>query len=87
MIMDRNRDLASTLLALTDKIKEHNDLVERQPQLNARLEETRQEATTAVKQWRIMKSVVSAVVAGSGVDWSQVPELRDLVVDTEDEKD
>ena len=86
-MMKKNRELAASLLMLTDKIKDRNDSVSKQPQLIARLEEARQEAATAVKQWRIMKSVVSAVIAGSGVDWSQDPSLRDFVLDAEDEDD
>ena len=84
---DRNRGLASQLLAVTDKIEDYKDSVKQEPQLKARLEETRQEAITAAKQWRIMKSVVSAVIAGSGVDWSRDSELKDLVLDAEDERD
>lgn len=34
-----------------------------------------------------MKSVVAAIVAGSGVDWARNGALRDLVVDEESEAD
>ena len=83
--IEKNREFTASLIRLNDKIRDRKDSVSEQPQLNTRLEETRKEAATAVRQWRIMKSVVSAVIAGSGVDWSRDSHLRDLVLDAEDE--
>jgi len=41
----------------------------------------------AKKRWRIMKSVVAAIIAGSGVDWARNNDLRNLVLDEEIEAD
>lgn len=84
---ERNRPLAAEIMDLTEKINERNDKVKEQPKIKKRLEEVKGEADTAVRQWRIMKRVVSAVVAGSGVNWAEDDGLRDLVLDAEDEND
>lgn len=85
--MEKNRALTATLLALAQKVQAQRDEVARDPKFAAQLEELRNEAATARRKWRIMKSVVAAVVAGSGVDWARDDSLRDLVLDDEDEAD
>ena len=81
--MDRNRSLAAAVSGLAEKIKVQNEAVRRQPELHKRVEEVRIEAATAQDQWGIMKSVVAAVVAGSGIDWAQDDALRDLVLEND----
>lgn len=85
--MEKNRALTATLLALAQNVQAQRDEVARDPKFAAQLEELRNEAATARRKWRIMKSVVAAVVAGSGVDWARDDSLRDLVLDDEDEAD
>ena len=85
--MDKNRALTVTLLALAKKVQAQRDEVTKDPKFGAQLDEARNEAATARQRWRLMKSVVAAVVAGSGVDWARDDTLRDLVLDEETEAD
>ena len=39
----------------------------------------------ACKVWRIWKSVVGGIIAGSGVDWAADTKLLEVVMDEEDE--
>ena len=83
----KNRVLTKTLLTLTEKVEAQGDEVTKNPRFGAQLDELRHDAATARRRWRIMKSVVAAVVAGSGVDWAGDATLQDLVLDEEDEVD
>jgi hypothetical protein len=38
------------------------------------------------QRWRVLKDTVSAIVAGSGVDWARDAELRDMVLDPAEEE-
>lgn len=82
---NKNRELAATLLELTAKIKQGRDVAIEQPELISQLEHARQEAETAKDQWKTMKGVVSAVIAGSGVDWARDDTLRGLVLDADND--
>ena len=86
-IMDENRALTGTLLSLTRKIQAQRDKAISDARLNAQLDQVRADTKIARKRWRIMKSVVAAVVAGSGVDWARDKTLRELALDDEDEVD
>ena len=57
------------------------------PRLSMQIEQVRADRKIAKKRWRIMKSVVAAVIAGSGMDWAHSDTLRDLVLDSEDDTD
>ena len=85
--MERNRSLTATLLTLAKKIQAREDEVSVDARFGAQLEESRQDAATARQRWRMMKSVAAALVAGSGIDWAGDDNLRDLVVDEENEAD
>ena len=85
--MERNRTLTATLLTLANKVQARENEVLKDARFGAQLEELRQDAATARQRWRLMKSVVVAVVAGSGIDWARDDDLRDLVVDEENEAD
>ena len=83
--MEKNRAMTVTLLALAKKVQGQRDEVTKDARLGAQLDETRKDTATARQRWRIMKSVVAAVVAGSGLDWAGDDSLRDLVLDEEKE--
>lgn len=85
--MEKNRALTATLLALTKKVQAQRDEVTKDWEVNTKLEGLRDDTATARQRWRIMKSVVTAVVAGSGVDWARDDTLRDLVLDEEKDAD
>ena len=85
--MEKNRALTATLLELTGKIQAQQDRISEDSECSAQLEKARDDARTARQRWRMMKSVVAAIVAGSGVDWARDDSLRDLVLDEEKEAD
>lgn len=81
--MEKNRELAPTVITIAREVKAmREDAVERSG-LRGELEEAREEAREEKRKWRIMKSVVGAVVVGSGVDWAGEGRLRELVLDDE----
>ena len=79
--MDENRALTATLLSLTRKIRAQRDKAISDARLSVQLDQVRADTAIARKRWRIMKSVVAAVVAGSGVDWARDKTLRELALD------
>ena len=81
--MERNRVSTATLCDISSKTLALQSEVTNFPGTKAELDQVKGDATTARSRWRIMKSVVAAIVAGSGVDWAQDDTLRDLVLDAE----
>ena len=85
--MEKNRALTTTLVALAKKVQGQRDEITKDSRFSAQLDMEQKDATTARQRWRMMKSVVAGIVAGSGVDWARDDTLRDLVLDEEDEED
>lgn len=85
--MEKNRALTATLFALAKEVQAQRDEVTNDLRFCAQLDGLRNVAAIAKQRWRIMKSVVAAVVAGSGVDWARDDTLRDLVLDEETEEE
>ena len=85
--MQQNRALTTTLLGLTNKMQAQREEALADPRLSMQIEQVRADTNIAKKRWRIMKSVVAAVIAGSGVDWAHSDTLRELVLDSEDDAD
>ncbi len=85
--MEKNRTLTATLLALVHEVQAQRDDVTKDAGFSAQLYRLREDTATARQRWRILKSVVAAVIAGSGVDWARDDALRDLVLDEENEAD
>ena len=83
--MGKNRALTATLLSLAKRVQAQQDEVLKDARFSLQLDGLRDDTATARQRWRIMKSVVAAVIAGSGVDWAQDDNLRDLVLDDEKE--
>ena len=80
-----NKALADRMLELardvgTEKVEEVRDA-----RVRAELEGLEGQVRKARREWRVWKSVVAGVVAGSGVDWAGDPELLEVVMDEEDE--
>ncbi|KYK56880.1 hypothetical protein DCS_03886 [Drechmeria coniospora] len=80
-----NVGLTSALLDLVTQLKQkqagHPDDVTTEGEM-ARL---RGEVKASRQRWRVVKGVASGMVAGSGVDWARDDELRDIVLEPEDE--
>ncbi|OKL63088.1 hypothetical protein UA08_01496 [Talaromyces atroroseus] len=79
-LIDKNRELASQLLELTAQETSWRDRVD-DGALLARIEATEEEYKKTRAQRDTVKSVVSAMVVGSGVDWARDDRLRGLVLD------
>ena len=84
---EQNQALTTTLLGLSNKMQAQREEAMADPGLSMQIEQVRADTNLAKKRWRIMKSVVAAVIAGSGVDWAHSDTLRDLVLDSEDDAD
>ena len=82
--MEKNRELTATLVELTRQMSEQRVSALTESNLGNQLEILRDDVRTARKRWKIMKSVVAAVIVGSGVDWARDDELRQAVIDAEE---
>ena len=81
--MQENLALASKVLSLANELRSQHETAVTDSRVSAQLNKLRDDTTTTKKRWRIMKSVVAAVIAGSGVNWAGDDTLRDLVLDDE----
>ena len=85
--LKKNKELTTVFLDGVEGARVLQDNITKDLRLKAELVDAREATTTARKRWRIMKSVVGAIIAGSGVDWARDDTLRNLVLDDEDEVD
>ena len=82
--MKKNQELTATLFSLIDQVKEPKVEDIEDGELRVQVESVEVDLKEAKRRWRIVKSLVVAVVTGSGVNWAQDEELRDLVLDDEE---
>ena len=80
-LSQENQDQTAVLLNLTDRLQVQRIEDIADPELRTQLQTLREDTKTSRGRWRVMKSVVGAVIAGSGVDWAHDDDLRDLVLD------
>ncbi|KAI0152079.1 centromere protein H (CENP-H)-domain-containing protein [Hypoxylon sp. NC0597] len=81
-----NVGLASKLLDLAEQTKRSKDeAVNMDPERAAEISRLEGEVKLSKQRWRVLKGTASAVVAGSGIDWSRDAELRDIVLDPEND--
>ncbi|OCK86218.1 hypothetical protein K432DRAFT_412745 [Lepidopterella palustris CBS 459.81] len=85
MANEKNKELAQTLLALAEKMKTQSVEEIDNEKLRAQLQELENRMRMSRRRWRIMKSIVSGMIVGSGINWAEDEVLRDLVMDDEDE--
>ena len=85
-LTERNAALAEELLRLTEAQQRRSRVEIEDPVIRSQVEELQGEVRRGRLKWRIIKSVVSAMVAGSGVDWASDETLRELVLDDEDDE-
>ena len=55
--------------------------------LRTRIEALQRENTVGRSRWRTMKSLMGAVIVGSGIDWARDEQLRELVANDEEASD
>lgn len=81
---EKNQESASQLMNLTDQIRLQQSTAMNEAKLNRRLEILKADTKIAKKRWRIMRSVVAAVIVGSGINWACHDEWKDFVIDEEE---
>jgi hypothetical protein len=81
----QNMELTSELFALAEQAKQKKAVCVDDPRVQQEIEKLTREVKTSRQRWRVMKGVASGVVAGSGVDWATDEDLRNIVLDPEDE--
>lgn len=82
--MEKNRKLTTTLMELTNQMRAQQVSTINESQLSDQLEKVRDDTRTARRRCKIMKSLVAAVIVGSGIDWARNDELRSVVIDEEE---
>ncbi|EEA27015.1 hypothetical protein TMatcc_004704 [Talaromyces marneffei ATCC 18224] len=79
-LMEQNKGLASELLELTAQETLWRDRIDDEAVI-AQMEDIEQEYKKTRARRDTIKSVISALVVGSGVDWARDDRLRSLVLD------
>ena len=82
--MRRNQEQTTTLLGLTSQLQTKDVKSIENSELRSQLKRLQEETKESKRRWRIMKSLIAAVVAGSGIDWAHHDDLRELVLDDEE---
>jgi predicted nucleic acid-binding Zn-ribbon protein len=76
----QNQELARELLELTEDDESWREQLD-DPELKQQLEQLEAEHKQSKAKWETMKSVASAIIVGSGVDWAEDEDLTALVLD------
>jgi hypothetical protein len=84
IVTRKNAELAAKMIALAAEADTQKEDI-KDPSVRAQLDELEEALKVSRQRWRIMKGTASAVVAGSGIDWSRDAALRELVLDTEND--
>lgn len=80
----RNRELAAEVLRLAAQADEgRRGALAEDPSAKDQIEKLEARLAASRQKWRVMKGTASGIVAGSGVDWVNDDELRDVVLDPE----
>ncbi|KAF2457903.1 centromere protein H (CENP-H)-domain-containing protein [Lineolata rhizophorae] len=82
---EANAQLARTVLDLADSLKPQEISQIEDATLRGELQQVEAKLKESRRVWRVMKSVVSGIIVGSGVNWTMDDDLRELVMDDEDE--
>ncbi|GES58527.1 centromere protein H (CENP-H)-domain-containing protein [Aspergillus terreus] len=80
----KNKDLVQELLSLTKDDESWREKLEDED-LRAQLDQVRTDYKKSKAKWDTMKSVASAIVVGSGVNWAEDEDLLSLVLDESDD--
>jgi hypothetical protein len=81
----QNVGLASQVIDLAEEANKHKTVPIEDPEQAAQIAELEQQVKTSRQRWRVMKATASAIVAGSGVDWTGDKQLRSIVLDEDDD--
>lgn len=80
-----NVELAAEVIRLAEQVSAKKKGHRADPQLRQGMGELEESVKASRQKWRVLKSLASGVIVGSGVDWARDGELRDMVLDSEDE--
>ncbi|KAM0254432.1 hypothetical protein ACHAQJ_006772 [Trichoderma viride] len=80
-----NMELTSELFELAEQAKQKKAVRLDNPKVQREMEELTREVKSSRQRWKVMKGVASGVIAGSGVDWAKDEDLRNIVLDAEEE--
>ena len=80
----KNRELTPILFEFASRLKAQDIEDIQDPELRSELEALQIELKVSRGRRRIMKSVMVAVIVGSGIDWARKDDLRELVLDDEE---
>jgi hypothetical protein len=80
-----NKEKSRAMLELANELKVEMVEEVEDARLRKQMEKLVDDLKKVRTEWRVMKSLVAGVVAGSGVDWAKDPRLLSLVLDEEDE--
>lgn len=80
-----NVSLTSELLELAEEAKQKKLGRMAGPAMEAELKEAEEGVKESRQKWKAIKGTASAVIVGSGVDWVGDTELRDIILDPEDD--
>ena len=80
----KNRDLATQVLALAADVKKKDSRDIEDDELMAQASDLEKQLAIGAGRRQILKNVVSAIIAGSGLDWVGNEQWRSLVLDDPD---
>lgn len=83
-LYQRNQELARQLLESAKDDDSWREALD-DDDLKAQLEQLEADRKKSKSRWEVMKSVASAIVVGSGVNWAEDDELTALVIDESDD--
>jgi hypothetical protein len=80
----KNQELVRQLLESTKDDDSWREALD-DDDLKAQLEQLEADRKKSKSRWEVMKSIASAIVVGSGVNWAEDDELTALVIDESDD--
>ncbi|PTB64489.1 hypothetical protein BBK36DRAFT_169649 [Trichoderma citrinoviride] len=80
-----NVKLTAQVFELAEQAKQRKAVRLDNPDVQREMDKLTREVKASRQRWKVMKGVASGIVAGSGVDWAADEELRNIVLDPEDE--
>ncbi|KAK4078562.1 uncharacterized protein Triagg1_2893 [Trichoderma aggressivum f. europaeum] len=80
-----NVKLTKQLFELAEQAKQKKAIRPDNPEVQREMDKLTREVKSSRQRWKVMKGVASGIIAGSGVDWAGDEDLRNIVLDPEDE--
>ena len=84
-ICRENVKLTEELFELAEQAKQKKAIRLENPAVQREMDKLTREVKSSRQRWKVMKGVASGIIAGSGVDWAGDEDLRNIVLDPEDE--